>query len=342
MPLQLASGGPFRAPRRPGRILRHPANVSLRAVPPAHGDAAHGEDQARRDVLAAELAAACEAGDQASPETAAVREALRAAAAAWPAFALARPTFLQHLAGALLARDPADANARVAGLRLPDLYLACACLAGEPAALRALQDLLRALPQPARVAGGDAAFADDVRARVAERLLTGAAGRPPKLALYRGEGSLRGWLTVVAQRIALEMREAAGTPAARLDDFSSLLGGRCEPEVEMLRARFAPRLQAALQVAAGRLTERERLLLRLSLLQGLSTRQIAGSYRVNQSTVTRWIGRALDRLGQAVRESLRAGDGLGESEVDSLIAAVRSRVELSLTGLLAGGGEGGR
>jgi RNA polymerase sigma-70 factor, ECF subfamily len=261
---------------------------------------------------------------------------LEGAPAAWPAIRLPREAFLEHVAAAVLRRNPPDRLEYVASLRLADLYLACACLAGDSEALRVLEGLLSSVPTIVRFIGTDRGFVEDVRALVAEELLVAGTRPLPKLARYGGEGALRGWFTVVVQRAALSLRKSGGgaVPLASLDDLSGLLESRLEPELELLKARFVPQLQAALHEAVARLSRRERIVLRLSMVEGVNMRQIAGSYRVHQSTISRWIGRALDLVHEGVRQALRERCGLGASEVDSLIHAVRSRVDVSLAALL--------
>jgi RNA polymerase sigma-70 factor, ECF subfamily len=261
---------------------------------------------------------------------------LEAAAAAWPAIRLPREAFLRHVATAVIRRNPPDRLVHLASLRLADLYLACGCLAGDGEALRALEGMLSSVPTIVRFIGTDRGFVEDVRALVAEELLVAGKRPLPKLARYSGEGALRGWFTVVVQRAALALRKSGGgpVPLASLDDLSGLLESRLEPELELLKARFVPQLHAALNEAVGRLSRRERILLRLSMVEGVNMRQIARSYRVNQSTISRWLGRALDLVHEGVRQALRERCGLGASEVDSLIDAVRSRVDVSLAALL--------
>jgi RNA polymerase sigma-70 factor, ECF subfamily len=261
---------------------------------------------------------------------------LEAARNTWSGVGLSREAFLAHLAARVAERDPPDPLAYVASLHLSDLYLACGCLQGDPVALRGIEPLFASVPAMVRALAAGDAFADEVRARVSERLLVAGPGRTPKLARYGGEGSLRSWFTVVVNREALLLKKAEGRmqPAGSGQDVAGLLAGRFEPELELLRARFAPEIEAAMRDAVGRLPARERLLLRLSMVEGVTMGQIAGSYRVNQSTVSRWIARALDTLHQAVRHSLRQRCGLGSTELESLMAALRSRVEVSVGNLL--------
>jgi RNA polymerase sigma-70 factor, ECF subfamily len=283
-------------------------------------------------ALAAALAQAWDRG--ADDE---VGQRLEAARVAWQGVDLPRAAFIEHVAAAVAQRNPPDPWAHVARLHLPDLYLACACLRGDPTALEALQPLLAAVPMMVRSLSPDPGFAGDVRARVSELLLVQGPGRTAKLARYGGEGTLRSWFLVVVQRqaLALKKAESARAPAADAPAWSDLLAGRFEPELELLRARFLPQLEAAMREAVARLPRRERIVLRLSIVKGVTMQQIAASYRVNQSTVSRWIARALDGLHEQVRRSFRERCDLGNTEAESLIAAVRSRVEISLGGLLA-------
>src|SRR5581483_4498624 len=88
-----------------------------------------------------------------------------------------------------------------------DLYLACACARGVPAALAALDRavLLRVPAFICRVST-DAAFADEVRQQLRERLLVAPPGGAPKIAEYGGAGALHAWVRVAALRTALNLR----------------------------------------------------------------------------------------------------------------------------------------
>jgi RNA polymerase sigma-70 factor (ECF subfamily) len=193
---------------------------------------------------------------------------LEAARAAWPEVQLSPQTFLEHLASSLRARGRADDPAAwAARLHLSDLYLACGCLAGDEAALRGFEPILQAVPGILRSLSTDPGFVGDVRATVAEELFVHRPGKSPKIARYSGEGSLRSWFTVIVQRTALGLKRGAGNvPLASTDDFSDLLIGGFDPELELLREKFLPQLQSAMREAAGRLTRRDRIILRLSMV----------------------------------------------------------------------------
>src|SRR5262245_58926785 len=85
-------------------------------------------------ALAAALRAARPALD-ADGAGAALAAALAAARAAWPDVAVAAPAFVAFVAARLPAGHSAVAG--LVALRTSDLYLACACSAADPAAVRA-------------------------------------------------------------------------------------------------------------------------------------------------------------------------------------------------------------
>jgi RNA polymerase sigma-70 factor, ECF subfamily len=326
------------ASEAPARVEPGAPRVILRSVPIESGSDANSVlENDSRSALIADLARIWSSDGLMGTPAGILRDALEAAEQGWPTLQIPRDLFVNHLATCILSRAPLEPLAHAVRLHLTDLYLACACLQGYPAALKELESLLQTVPAIVRSLSPDRGFADDVRSTIAEELLTSAHGKTPKLARYHGQGSLRGWFTVVVQRTALAMKHAGAAmqPVASMEDFSDLLAVRFEPEIELLRGRFLPQLKAAMREAAKQLSTRQRTVLRLSLVERISMQKIAACYGVNQSTVSRWISDASEELSGNVRASLHRNCDLQDSELDSLIAAVRSRVEVSLSGLLA-------
>jgi RNA polymerase sigma-70 factor, ECF subfamily len=103
-----------------------------------------------------------------------------------------------------------------------------------------------------------------------------------------------------------------------------------DPELDYLRTSYRGEFREAFQTAIARLSERERVLLRLHLVSGLPHEQIAASYRVNQSTVSRWLAKARSALLTGMQRHLQERLNLSPSEIHSLAALVRSQLDLSL------------
>ena len=83
------------------------------------------------------------------------------------------------------------------------------------------------------------------------------------------------------------------------------------------------------------LPDRDRLLLRLTTVSGLSHEQIANIYKVNQSTVTRWIARARAEVLEATERVMCDKLGVPRGEFRSLAGLLLSRIDLSVSRVLA-------
>ena len=203
-------------------------------------------------------------------------------------------------------------------------------------------DALAALQAPVELAldAGDAVIvdvgvADDVRAEVRRLLFTADGQRPAAIATYTGRGDFRGYVRVIAAR-ALARRKQRDQREETLDgEVIDRLGASIDPEVAMLRERYRPDVDAAFRAALGALSDRARAVLRYSLVDGWSIDKIGASYGVHRATAARWLEAARDELGRGIRARLAERLSLAESQVDSIVALVTSRIEVSLDKLLA-------
>lgn len=248
------------------------------------------------------------------------------ARAAWPAFEVDAAAFGSRVAE-LRAEDGASAAVHAA-----DLYLACACAGGVPAAIAALdRDVLRDVPRFVERFRGGAAFVDEVVQQLRDKLLVGP---PPRMAEYRGRGPLRAWVRVAATRLALDLlRARAGSDEVTLDDALAA-DPTAGPELEAIKARFRDHFQAAFEAAIAALTPRQRTLLRLHHLDGLSLDRLAIMHRVHRATIARWLADARDEIAARTYDDLAARADLAPSELDSVVALVRSQLDVSLSRVL--------
>jgi RNA polymerase sigma-70 factor (ECF subfamily) len=255
------------------------------------------------------------------------------AAAAWPRLTLPDDAWLPYLA----ARLPADGGADTAdALQIEDLWLACACLAGAPAALDAFDRAHRpALRAAAAGVTPPGATVDDVLQLAYAKLLVGDPARPPALARYAGRGSLAGWLKVTVVRLALDLHRAGGREVPLNDEVIAWPDPAVDPGLAALRARYAGDFKDAFAQAMATLTARDRNVLRGQVLYQMTLDQLAAVHRVHRSAVARWLADARATLLIATREALTARIGATRAEVESLIAALHSQLDVSLERLLA-------
>jgi RNA polymerase sigma-70 factor (ECF subfamily) len=89
-----------------------------------------------------------------------------------------------------------------------------------------------------------------------------------------------------------------------------------------------------LQDAFGRLTPRERNLLRQQVIHGLNIDQVGAIYRVHRTTAFRWIEKARKSLLRETRASLMARLKVGSGEFLSIMRVVQGDLDVSVRRLL--------
>lgn len=250
------------------------------------------------------------------------------AEAGWPEFRLDRATFASYL-----AERVGDA---LEDAHPTDLYLACACAGGNAKAMAVFEgaymaDVRRAvgridMPPDA---------ADDVVSALREELCFGVADRPPKLAKYSGRGSLRGWLRVTATRMALKAVRSGKRIAAGDDGvLDGVAASTAAPDLLYVQKKYETEFADAFRFAMTQLSSRQRTLLRQRFADGLTGDELAKLYRVHRATVVRWLARARDDALSHTRESLRQRLDVAASELDTIMRAVKSGLDISLSSLL--------
>jgi RNA polymerase sigma-70 factor, ECF subfamily len=270
------------------------------------------------------------AGDPAALE-ARLRAVVEKAALVWPDLAIDPEHLVVHLAH-VIGDDVAQG---LNELYAEDLALALACVDQVPGALTQVERSCGAAIDAA-IARIDRSpeLRDEVRQTLWQRLFVGTPGQAPRVLTYAGRGPLAGWVAVAAQRIALDLRRAATRLASSDPVIDQLLPGDDHPEVDYLRMRYKAEFEDAVRDALAALPDRDRLLLRLTTVSGLSHEQIANIYKVNQSTVSRWIAKARTDVLEATERSVCGKLGVQRDEFMSLAGLLVSRIDLSISRVL--------
>lgn len=238
---------------------------------------------------------------------------------------------LEQLVAYLEARP--DANTAFAS----DLYLAAACLAGEPVAIAEFHR--RYLSDIGPYLGSLASSVDlaDVSQQLAVRLLVRTEGAPPRLAEYSGRGSLEGWIRIAASRLALDTvrgRKRADSTAAANVELAELASRELDGELLLLRERYRAEFQDALVAAIEGLPAEERVLLRLHYLEKVTTAALAALYRVSRNTIVRRIASARTSIFEATLARVAERVGVPADRQRTLLELVRSHIDVSIERLL--------
>jgi RNA polymerase sigma-70 factor, ECF subfamily len=243
--------------------------------------------------------------------------------------------FVAHVARVL----PTDAQPEaLEKLRLGDLYLACACAAGDDRALGVFdceygRDIDLAIARSGNVDLGK----DEFRQLVRNKLFVSRADRPPKIADYAGRGDLRSWVRVTALRMIVDIvRQRAGDKEipTEADMIGAVPAPQDDPELDYIQRVYKSEFKDALQTAFSNLTARERNLLRHQVIHGLNIDEVGALYRVHRTTAFRWIEKARKALLRETRAALMKRLQVGSSEFLSIMRVVQGDLDVSVRRLL--------
>jgi RNA polymerase sigma-70 factor, ECF subfamily len=217
-------------------------------------------------------------------------------------------------------------------VRLTDLCLTCACVDGDVTAIAVFDRELRAAVESAvRRVGGGRVDHDEVIQRLRARLVVGDGAGPAPISEYSGRGPLLGWLRVIATREILTMRRREKFEEP-VDDASlfALPAPEADPQLAFLNRHYRAAFRAAFQHAFAALEPVARDMLRAHYLDGLTFDLLAERHQIHRATVARWIARARDTLLKSTRDQLSRTLAVGREELDSILNAVGSHLEVSL------------
>jgi RNA polymerase sigma-70 factor (ECF subfamily) len=217
-----------------------------------------------------------------------------------------------------------------------DAALARACAAGDVQAIAEVErrfgdEMTRAL---ARL-GIDTETSAEIRQALREKLFVGKGGEPPAIATYSGRGPLGGWLRALVVHAAMSAHRAAKRRAQdRTDSVLSGIAADEDPELAQIRARYAGPFREAFRDALASLSPRERNVLRLVYVEGLTVEQAGAAYGVHRVSVSRWLGQTRQTLLERTRALLAKRLALGASELASVTRMCLSQIDVSLDRLL--------
>jgi RNA polymerase sigma-70 factor (ECF subfamily) len=320
-----------------GRALIAGARTTMIDRPP------DSEDFAGADLSAAFRAGCADGGGvpvAATPALGvAVAQAVADGRAAWPAVRLAGATFAAHL-GRLLATEAASSTEAVSdalgGLQIADLFLACACAHGLPAALAEFETrFLAPLPFILRGLGAPSDDVDSVAGTLRHKLLVREGDDLPRIGTYAGRAPLATWVATAAQRIAVSQHRSDQAHRRAHDRaMTETIAADLDPELRYMKARYRDAVESAVRDAISALSDRDRALLSLAVVGGLSLETLGASYQVNASTVSRWLAKIrrdiLERATARLREALL----LEAREAASIVRLVQSQLDVSVARLL--------
>jgi RNA polymerase sigma-70 factor (ECF subfamily) len=249
-------------------------------------------------------------------------ESWRMARTAWPTIEVSEAEFAAYLA-------------ERGGSFTSDLYLACACAAGDRRAVDAFESYCVA-PLNCTLAriGLDADAIAEVKQRMRYELLV-VDGRPRKILCYAGRGTLPAWVRVVAVHEARRMARSARRELtdADLDKYRAFGDPAMAAQRDDVEAPYDGAVSDAFDRALRSLAPLEQVMLRQHVIDGMSIDELGALHHVHRATAARSIKRARLALRAATKAGVRKKLELGSTEISSVIRSVRDRVEVNLRAL---------
>jgi RNA polymerase sigma-70 factor, ECF subfamily len=310
-----------------------PVAIARRA-PPLRA-AWHHRRVTAADVLAQVIAEVPAATAVAGPLLARLEAGLAAVRTRWPDAPAPGGAFAAHLAERLARQD--DLAAASPRLRADDLFLAWWAGSGDPGGVAAFEaafadDLRRLVARFHRLP------ADELRQRLRIKLFVGQGGAPPHVHGYSGFGFLQNWVKVTAARAFVDAARADASRRYEEElDERELFGVAApagDPRDAHQKAELTAAVKRAFAGAIAALAPRERTFLRHAMVDHLTLDQIAATYQVHRATVARTLAAARERLLSGTRAGVIALLGIAPDELASAIAALDSRLDLSLSRIL--------
>lgn len=243
--------------------------------------------------------------------------------------------FAAHL-GRILGKsaEPEGLDAVRAG----DLYLACACALGDDRALAQFDaEYGRDIDLAIARSGNVNLSKDEFRQLLRNKLFVQRDSKPPKIADYAGRGDLRSWVRVTAVRMIVDIvrqKNAGKEIAVEAEMLGAMPAPDEDPELAHIQKVYKTEFKDALRDAFGRLTPRERNLLRHQVIHSLNIDQVGAIYNVHRTTAFRWIEKARKALLRETKSALMDRLKVGQSEFLSIMRVVQSDLDVSMRRLL--------
>lgn len=236
-----------------------------------------------------------------------------------------------------------------ATLHHEDLFLALACSRGDRIAWEYFADDY--LPQVQRFATqscrGRPESEDLAQEIVTTLLVSIESGRDSKLAGYNGKGSLAGWLRVAVAHAAIDhfrrfRKEILVDNWETQGNELPVAAEAATPSraAEPLDSRWGPVLSRLLAEEIEGLAARDRLLLSLYYLHGVSLKAIGRQFDVHEATASRWLESLRQGIRKRIERELRRQHGFRGRDLDSLWRWVSDNDSFSLEKILTEKGSG--
>lgn len=259
-------------------------------------------------------------------------EMLDKARQTYPELAITPSDFMNFLGKRYKSGDLAEF---LAELDAAELYLIAACDAGEQLALQRFdREYLNEVRVGASRLNVSQADLEDITQEVRRLLLTPEPDGSRKLTTVSARGNLRALIRLIAFRAGVSMLRKQGRDQPLHESMFELEGSDESPSLVFLKEQHRELFAQALKHALDQLDVRSRTALKLHCLDGMTFDQLATMFKVDRSTVIRWIARSKKQILTDTRQYFHLNQGISRSHFESFIDVIRSNFDVNLRQLL--------
>jgi RNA polymerase sigma-70 factor (ECF subfamily) len=252
---------------------------------------------------------------------------------AHPGLAVGEEAFGRYLARCVDGGSAGRATP-LGDLAAEDLYLACACAARLQGAAAAFEQKCGGAIR--RAVSRVLATRDEQQAaeqRAWEYLIVEECGGPPRIGQYLGRAPLEKWVSVASMRLAITLGRTESTERRLRDKTIAEVAG-VDADVLSKEGDLRAAFDGAVSDALGQLKARERLVLKLFLVSGMTLDAIGKSLGITRQAASKTIARARENIIKHVKASVQESLQMSKEDLASVLRHVASQLDGTISRVL--------
>jgi len=250
--------------------------------------------------------------------------------AAHPRVVVGEQEFGRHLARCANGGRP-EGSASLAEIAAEDVYLACACAARARGASAAFEERFgRVIRRAVSRVLDTADECQEAEQRAWQHLLSDCGDGSPRISQYLGRGPLEKWVSVAAMRIAISFGRTESAER-RLREKAIAEASGVDPEALFAEGDLREAFEAAVTGALAALKPRERLVMKLFLVSGMTLDAIGKSLGITRQAVSKTLARARETIVERVEASVQQQLKMTKEDLTSILRYVASQLDVSIS-----------
>jgi RNA polymerase sigma-70 factor (ECF subfamily) len=254
--------------------------------------------------------------------------------AAHPRVVVSEQAFGRHLARCANGGS-ADNIASLAEIAAEDVYLACACAERVRGAAAAFEERYgRVIRRAVSRVLDTADECQEAEQRAWQHLLVDVTEGPPRISRYLGRGPLEKWVSVASMRIAISFGRTESAERHLREKAIAEASG-VDPEALFAKGKLRDAFESAVTEALARLKPRERLVMKLFLVSGMTLDAIGKSLGITRQAVSKTLARARQTIVDQVQASVQQTLKMTKEDLTSVLRYVASQLDVSISRVLS-------